>query len=298
MYLAFFVALFVNCVWFCRALNKPSPEGFCFIDNLCSLEDQISKLCGTAQSKMIFTAGVPGAGKTYVLHQLRTLGNLTLLDLDTAIMEHATYDPKKPEAAYQTIAYEWANEQVETMFHDVLANPADHKLVAFDGTGTKVGRSIRRMQAAKSAGFTVVLLYVRVQLSTALRRNAQRHRRVPEDVMKQYLDALDRAVEQERAEADEYIEFNNDAQDADLGLKLWQSHFDRVWGQLVVYDELRSLLGKEKAQVCYPGEAVTILGGRRRASAEFGRCDGDVDPTPTPHQLRLDHEELLEAASN
>jgi predicted ABC-type ATPase len=230
---------------------------------------------------MIFTAGIPGAGKTYVLHQLLGLGNITLLDLDTAIIKHPTYDPKKPEAAYQTIAYQWANDQVEKMFDEVLQKPAEHKLVAFDGTGTKVGRSVRRMQAAKEAGFTVVLMYVRVELSTALRRNAQRHRRVPEEIMKQYMEALDVAVGLERAEADEYIEFNNDKEYADLGLKLWESHFDRVWGPHVLYDEVRSLLGKEKAEMCHPRDAVTILGGRRRASADFGQCAPKTnDPSP------------------
>ena len=37
---------------------------------------------------MIFTAGAPGAGKTYTLHHLFGLQNITMLDLDTVMPQH------------------------------------------------------------------------------------------------------------------------------------------------------------------------------------------------------------------
>eukprot|EP00935_MAST-01C_sp_MAST-1C-sp1_P002473 g2473.t1 len=271
---------------------RQSPEA------LCTLEDQILHLCSSSKSRMIFTAGVPGAGKTFVLHQLRALGNVTVLDLDNAIMEHPSFNPANPASVYDdTLAYEWANEQVERMFDRVLDNVQKHRLVAFDGTGTKVGRSVRRMQAAKSAGFGVVLLYVKVQLSTALARNEKRHRRVPEETMRQYLAALDEAVERERKAADEYIEFDvslaaairnhrshticaqNDKNFEELagpGLKLWQSIADRRWGPRVVYDEVCSLLGPEQARLCLEPEAPVIdLPAARQRQEGRGCAEGE-----------------------
>ena len=86
MHAALLLALLLNSVWLRllwafdvdpkQAFKPPmrqSPEA------LCTLEDQILHLCSSSKSRMIFTAGVPGAGKTFVLHQLRALGNVTVL---------------------------------------------------------------------------------------------------------------------------------------------------------------------------------------------------------------------------
>ena len=42
------------------------------------------------------------------------------------------------------------------------------------------------MRAAKRAGFDIVQLYVEVSLDTALRRNQERDRTVPEDVLVEF----------------------------------------------------------------------------------------------------------------
>ena len=177
---------------------------------------------------MVFTAGAPGAGKTYTLHRLFGLENVEMLDavdmldLDSAMKRHPEYSEERPAELYGKIdAYNWANERVERRFQKMLRQPRKEdgrgRFVCFDGTGTRVKRQIRRMREAREAGFDVVQLYVEVSLETALRRNQQRDRTVPEEVLKEYLDRLDSAVEATVQHPDGLVDaaiaMNNDLDD-------------------------------------------------------------------------------------
>ena len=106
---------------------------------------------------MVFTAGCPGSGKTYCLHEIYGLENLVMIDLDVAIQQHQDYDPKDPKRIYASkVAYEWADQAVERRFQLALRE-IEHgpRLICVDGTGTHVARQKRRMWAAKKAGFWV-----------------------------------------------------------------------------------------------------------------------------------------------
>ena len=192
---------------------------------------------------MVFTAGAPGAGKTYTLHRLfgletiEMLDTVEMLDLDSVMPSHPEFDSNEPAALYsRNDAYQWANSKVERKFQRILANPrlADGRgrIVCFDGTGTHVERQIRRMREAKEAGFTIVQLYVEVSLETALRRNKERDRNVPEAVLTEYLDRLDGAVEATMAVTnlvDTAIMMNNDNDDEfKSGVDRWGNRFDWV----------------------------------------------------------------------
>jgi predicted kinase len=177
---------------------------------------------------MIFTAGAPGAGKTYTLNRLFGLENLEMLDavdmldLDSAMKRHPEYDDERPAELYGKVdAYNWANARVERKFQETLSKPRKEdgrgRFVCFDGTGTRVKRQMRRMREAREAGFDIVQLYVEVSLETALRRNQQRDRTVPEEVLKEYLDRLDSAVEATVQHPDGLVDtaiaMNNDLDD-------------------------------------------------------------------------------------
>ena len=72
------------------------------------------------------------------------------------------------------------------------------------------------MWEAKTAGFWITQLYVQVSLATSLRRNLQRNRTVPEDVLRSYVDKLDDAVHAVSAEpglVDEAIAMDNNRDD-------------------------------------------------------------------------------------
>ena len=192
---------------------------------------------------MVFTAGAPGAGKTYTLHRLfgletiEMLDTVEMLDLDTVMKSHDEFDETAPAALYgRNDAYQWANAKVERKFQTILRKPRHvdgrGRIVCFDGTGTHVDRQLRRMREAKDAGFTVVQLYVEVSLETALRRNAERERTVPEHVLAAYLDRLDGAVEATMSApdlVDTAIVMNNDSDDEfQSGVDRWGKRFDWV----------------------------------------------------------------------
>eukprot|EP00966_Prymnesium_polylepis_P277138 6403124-Prymnesium_polylepis.1 len=202
---------------------------------------------GMSRPVLVFTAGAPGSGKTFTLHQLYGLHNIEMIDLDTVMPMHPEYDERHPERLYDSkAAYQWANECVERRFQATLAEPREPetdraRFVCLDGTGTHVERQKRRMWEAKRAGFWVVQLYVKVSVGVCLQRNARRERSVPEETLRRYVEELDGAVQAVRAEdglIDEIIEMDNEREDDHT------SEQDR-WGKHYAY--IRELSLKHQA---------------------------------------------------
>jgi len=176
---------------------------------------------------MIFTAGLPGSGKTFALKQRYGLENLVMLDLDVIMKEHPDFDPAEPARIYsERSAYAWADDRLQEEFEGILKRDPQPPLVAFDGTGTKVKRRIERMHQAREAGYWIRLLHIRVSLATALERNSRRHRRVPNHVLEQYQDELEAAIDAEKPHADEFIIHDNDEDDGWTGRQRWESWYD------------------------------------------------------------------------
>ena len=165
---------------------------------------------------MIFTAGAPGSGKTYVLHKLFGLDSLHHLDLDAAMRGHpnfglGVYDRRS--------AYDWADMEVERQFVDALERrgplaDCGTTTICVDGTGTNVDRALRRMRMAREKGWWVVLLYVRVSKERCVERNTRRERKVPVKTIEEYLSVLEDAVRSVvfsgEGLVNEFIECNNE----------------------------------------------------------------------------------------
>lgn len=169
-------------------------------------------------------AGMPGAGKTRVIESyfglMRTSypesseDSTVILNLDHEIKAHARYDVHDRASVYAVDgAYEWADERVEQRFN-VAVDDARIGRIVLDGTGgnsdAKVARRAQRMDAARAAGMWVRLLYVRVSLETALRRNAKRKRVVPLATLQRYERWLESAVQAVGPHADEVEVVDND----------------------------------------------------------------------------------------
>mmetsp|Transcript_28449 Transcript_28449/g.39303 ORF Transcript_28449/g.39303 Transcript_28449/m.39303 type:complete len:216 (-) Transcript_28449:8-655(-) len=106
---------------------------------------------------VIFTAGLPGAGKTSALHQLYSLEDEDILDLDTEMKACPLYDPGAPASVYDVPeAYYWADSKLEAKYINRLQSPPI--ITAVDGTGSKVDRTVRRMREAQEAGCIVELV--------------------------------------------------------------------------------------------------------------------------------------------
>jgi predicted ABC-type ATPase len=128
------------------------------------------------QNEMIFTMGLPAAGKTTVFAS-RFADTHEIIDSDRIMETHPDYDPENPAALHA-----WASELAEGAFLAALSAGAGRYLI--DSTGTNAERMARKMVQAKARGFHVRLVYVRCRLETSLRRNAARTRKVPEYVIR------------------------------------------------------------------------------------------------------------------
>lgn len=185
---------------------------------------------------MIFTAGLPGAGKTTILHRYYDLRNVVVLDLDLEMMNHPDFNPQKPALVYNSKhAYKWANERVEQRFAELLLHP--EPLVALDGTGTKIKRQVSRIRRARSAGYSTCLLYVDVTLHTALERQKTRKRRVPPHILRRYQRDIERSLIVEIPLVEEYLRVDNNAWDGLTEEQRWGAILaDQIAEQNEVYD--------------------------------------------------------------
>jgi len=162
----------------------------------------------------VFMVGLPGAGKSRIIdlryatdHRRgkRRVATTVVVDLDREMALHPEFDPKDPDRLYLAKgqeAYRWADARVEERFATGLREPSVRRLV-IDGTGTNVERQIRRMRAARSAGFFVKALYVRVPARTAIVRAAMRKRGVSPDRIHKYQAKMKLAMEVAKQHADE-----------------------------------------------------------------------------------------------
>jgi len=150
--------------------------------------------------KVIFTAGSPGAGKGYVLASLHP--SLPVVDCDKHKEAHPDYDPKNPGALH---AYSSAAASRE--FAEMLGKG---ETFVYDGTGANVEKMVQMINAAHGAGFETEILYVKVRLATALRRNAGRERVVPEELVREKFTLLATAIEILSGYAGRIVTVNND----------------------------------------------------------------------------------------
>jgi len=130
------------------------------------------------QNEMVFTMGLPGAGKSTALTQLGLTDTHYTIDPDTHKQAHPDYDPKQPE-----LLHAWSSQQAEKEF--LAACATGEGLYIVDGTGTNSDKMVRRIRQAQSMGFVTRLVYVRVALKTAIYRNANRERVVPEEIVRE-----------------------------------------------------------------------------------------------------------------
>lgn len=132
----------------------------------------------TAPARMIFTMGLPGAGKSTVIRKNKLAEGAQVIDPDAAKESHPDYDPKNPAALH-----EWSKKITDLAFAEALI--AGEGFFVIDGTGTNAEKMVRKIKEAQGAGFEVELLYVQVSLRASLARNAARARNVPEAIVRE-----------------------------------------------------------------------------------------------------------------
>ncbi len=150
-----------------------------------------------------FTMGLPGSGKSTVLGNMGILETHAILDPDAIKRTHKDYDPKSPATLHA-----WSQEITEEIYKGILQVKEGNFVI--DGTGTNAEKMVRRMNEVSEAGYSVTLIYVKVSMETALIRNAQRDRSVPEHIIRSKADDIVTAFKLIAPHADKIEIVNND----------------------------------------------------------------------------------------
>ncbi len=148
------------------------------------------------------TMGLPGSGKSFVLSQRFDVDSFVTIDPDEEKKKIEGFDPEHPE-----LVHEQSQRMAEETF---LRAIADHDDIIVDGTGTNVERMIRRTRQLQRFGYSVELVYVKVSLRTAIERNANRDRVVPENIIREKAETIATAFELVATEVDEVTVVRND----------------------------------------------------------------------------------------
>lgn len=123
----------------------------------------------------VFMMGGPAAGKSVV--RKAEYGDLLAVDCDDIKAEMPGYDPRNPSACHAESAVEASRR-----FYAALGTGQS---VVYDGTGCATEKYAAFIRAAAQAGYETVLVYVQIDLQTALARNAARERVVPEAIVRE-----------------------------------------------------------------------------------------------------------------
>lgn len=124
-----------------------------------------------------FMIGGPASGKTRARTRRFEHENVAIVDCDAIKESHVDYDPKQPE-----LLHEWSKMEAMKSFNAQLAQDADF---VYDSTGTNTEKMVFLMNAARAAGFQIAAIYVACDVQTALERNRNRKRTVPESIVRE-----------------------------------------------------------------------------------------------------------------
>lgn len=128
--------------------------------------------------KAILTMGLPASGKsTVVKNRFNADGRYSVVDPDDFKMSHPDYDPKNP-----SVLHAWSQVETEKMIFSLLGQGKD---MIIDGTGTNVEKMYKYITLLQGQGYFVELVYVQVSLETSIKRNFERDRTVPEELIRE-----------------------------------------------------------------------------------------------------------------
>ena len=143
--------------------------------------------------EMVFTMGLPAAGKSWMAAIEYPAHDA--IDPDAIKESHPAYNPSNPAALHA-----WSQEVVTGLVADAM-NTIDRNYL-IDGTGINTEKMIARMTEAKTAGYSVTLMFVTCNLDTSIARNAARARVVPEHIIRDKAENVTAAFETLRLHAD------------------------------------------------------------------------------------------------
>lgn len=145
--------------------------------------------------KAVFLAGGAGAGKSFVLNKsgLGSYG-LKTVNLDTAFeraLKKANIEMSKDNLMLPKVqkirkdSKELAYKGLDLLVHNRMG-------LVIDGTGRDYYLIENQAEALKKLGYDVIMIYVKVDKETALKRNANRKRELPTQMVSHFHDEVER----------------------------------------------------------------------------------------------------------
>jgi len=156
------------------------------------------------ERKAKMTMGLPGAGKSYIIERdySEFKEQATIIDPDLEKKNHPDYDPENPAKVH-----EWSKRKAKARMAEAMVEGEN---MIIDGTGTNAEKMVRWIGELHSAGYEVELVYVSVKLKTALKRNQQRERVVPEEIILEKADLISTSFEIVSRYVDQVTVIEND----------------------------------------------------------------------------------------
>ena len=149
------------------------------------------------QYKAIFFAGSPGAGKTYVARKLAgVFGGLKQVNMDIIFKHLMT---KKNLSWKMPPEEEPEREKQRQRSKELVAKQqqsfADSGLgLLIDSTGRILGTVRRIKDELEDKGYETTMIFVNTDLETALRRNKERERTLPDKLIHQNYDIIEQRL--------------------------------------------------------------------------------------------------------
>jgi len=149
------------------------------------------------QYKAIFFAGSPGAGKTYVARKLAgVFGGLKQVNMDIIFKHLMT---KKNLSWKMPPEEEPEREKQRQRSKELVAKQqqtyADSGLgLLIDSTGRILGTVRRIKDELEDKGYETTMIFVNTDLETALRRNKERERTLPDKLIHQNHDVIEQRL--------------------------------------------------------------------------------------------------------
>lgn len=136
--------------------------------------------------KAIFMAGGPGSGKSFVAEKLGLQAKgLKTVNSDEAfeyLMKKRDLDLTMP--ASQTQARDVARLRAKELTKQRMQTYVDGRLgLVIDGTAKDANKIMKMKNRLEEIGYSTAMVFVNSSLNTALYRNKQRPRQVPDDIL-------------------------------------------------------------------------------------------------------------------
>lgn len=158
--------------------------------------------------KAVFVCGIPGAGKSYTISNL-TDGTIQpkIINSDK-VLEHMGRMGKTDIG--DAASWDQVGHQVELTTANMLAQYINGMLPLFiDSTSASAANLLRRKGILESFGYDCALVWINVDLETAIQRAAQRVRNVPEEFIRKVYEQSVQAKDYLVSRFDQVLPLNN-----------------------------------------------------------------------------------------